>query len=97
MRKMPKSLLVFGETIPIELKKGMRDEGTLGEYNKETKIITMDADLPNDELMLTLLHEMGHAIEDRVSISQAIDKDVFEIITDTFAKCLVENFSIKPL
>lgn len=87
----PESFIVFGEIISVEYVKGLDSYGV---YDRQHKTIQIRDCLTGDELTCTLIHELGHAIEDRLSFLQAIDEGVFEIVNDNYAKCLVENFTI---
>lgn len=70
-------------------------EDTHGHYEKDKLKITLDKSLEGDLFYETLLHEIFHAVEYRISINQAVNSEVMEIINDTFAKAIVENFDIR--
>ena len=95
---MKKALVfdIFGAIIPVEYVTDLiGDEGAEGIYCAKTKSIQIDDSLENDDYMMTLIHEFFHGISDRISLNQALDERLEEIICDAFAKCIVENFEIK--
>jgi len=91
-----KLLMIFGECVEIrEVDNLLHDEQTAGDYCSRTKTIRIDSSLRGDEFLTTLIHELVHALSDRISIRQALDHQTEEIIADTFAKAIVENFRLK--
>lgn len=76
--------------------KPLQEQGFLGVYEPQKKLITIDDQLSHDEELHTELHEVLHAAWDRLSLNQtAIPREVQEIIVDGFATVLVENYKIK--
>lgn len=91
--ELPKQLHVYGRNIPVNLAK--HDEHA-GMFCKEEYKIYITPDQTEHEKWTTLLHEMFHAVVHRCSIYQALDDNLEEIIVDSFATAIWENFELKP-
>lgn len=98
-RKTPKSVMVFGEEIKINIVKNLGEIGNAhGMFVPKTKQILIDEETSKDRDMfwITLLHEMFHAYASRISLKDAgISDEMEELIADTFAKFLTETFDLK--
>jgi len=95
--KKTQCFVVFGQLVPIEYEDGLaRNEGSAGEYCDKEKFIKIDSELEGDDLSLTQIHEGGHAVCDRIGLSQGISKELEEVIVDSFATFIVENFKLTP-
>ena len=91
---------VLGLVIPIE-----RDDirlqalGAMGAYDYGEKTIYLQSEYDSaDELVSTLVHEMGHAVLDRVG--GTLGGTLEEILVETIALVITENFQLilrKPL
>ena len=93
--KLPKIWNIFG--LKIKLKIAHFETNIAGQYEPSKKLITLNAQHETDqELMHTLLHELGHAMFYRVSINQAVSYETHEYIVNNYATMLLENFEIKP-
>jgi Zn-dependent peptidase ImmA (M78 family) len=86
---------VFGKNVPVKFT-DLSEEDAYGIYSRKTGKILIDSKLKDDKLLHTLLHEGFHAVFDRVSIRQGVGTEAEEIICDTFATFLLENFVILP-
>ena len=90
--KLPKQFVVFGQTYKVEYK----DLGdSVGGYCHSNGLIQINERLDESQVMPVLIHEFFHAVFNRVSLDQTISYAVEQIIVDTFAKALVENFEVK--
>lgn len=90
------SVDVFGQLTPVEyVKDYAEDEGHAGDYDTKLKIITIDKNLDSSERLSTLLHEMGHALFDRIGLTQGVSKEYEETVVESYAKMIVENFNLK--
>lgn len=92
----PKNIDIFGKKIPVVFKKDLKDDdGTkaCGLYCFENDIIYLDSDLPKKLMIESLYHECFHALMERIGLNQtSISEDVKEIICESFAKFVDENF-----
>lgn len=91
-------LKIFGITVPVKQKPNLtRETGWAGYYDITEKCIYLEPTLSKEERAHTLAHEFFHAVNFRTSMPQTkIPMEVFEIIVDTFATALTENFDLKP-
>lgn len=92
-------LKIFGSNIRVKMIRGMIEvHGLRGLYQPALKVISIDSDQPKEDQMQTLLHEVVHVVINRIGIDQAkISEGVEEIICESVATALIENFKIKPL
>lgn len=93
--KLPKSVTVFGHRYKVKAEKDLCRQGAYGMCDRLKKIIHIDADLKGDPLYHTLIHELGHALFDRIGICQGISSDLEEVIVENVATMILENFKIK--
>jgi Zn-dependent peptidase ImmA (M78 family) len=87
-----KCINIFGKTYKIEYKDltGMPYQG---QFKHEDALIVIHSKLGDYEKQQTLMHEMLHAVLDRLSISDVVDERIEEILVDSIATFLCENFS----
>jgi Zn-dependent peptidase ImmA (M78 family) len=65
-----KSVKIFGLDVLVAPKKDLlKEQAVFGYYSIEEKTIYYDADLPPKTMRLTIRHEMGHAMWDRLGLS----------------------------
>ena len=88
-------LKVFGLNIPVR-EADLSEEDAHGLYLRKKKQILLDHNLKDEDFLHTLLHESFHAVFDRISLRQGVSTEAEEIICDTFATFLLENFHLKP-
>jgi len=94
--KLPKSVDVFGQFILVTRKSGLlnKTDPEHGYFQNGEIVVGINKD-PSIELQ-TLIHEMGHALWERLSLNQTdIHPDIQEILCDVYATMMVENFDIK--
>lgn len=89
-------LNIFGTTYRILKTKGeLPIHGASGVCDLENKIIYIASELKGDEYQRVLIHESIHAIINRCSIDQAqLSNDIQEVLCDTIAVALTENFRL---
>ena len=94
--KLPKSINILGQDLEVI-------EGPLnhmyGCYDYIQKCIFIDTEVHkkwNEDIQATFIHEMIHAISKRVGLSQSIDRDIEEIICESIANCITDNFTLVP-
>lgn len=88
---------VFGLTVPVYYQD--LSQTTSGEF--VLKEIKIDKSLRGYESDHAHIHELGHALFERIGLSQtgisrALSGDLEEIIVDSFATVMVENFRLYP-
>lgn len=84
---------VLGRKISCKVIENLKDEtGRLdGNYCPEEFLIEVDKE--KVECKITLLHEMGHAMFHRLGCE--LDPNLEEILVESFANVVNENFDIK--
>lgn len=92
--KLPKSIKVFGETYKIKVIKE-KDPVNLGLCDFQKKIILVHDRQSSKEIMHTLIHEVGHAVFNRIGLNQSISHDLEEVIVDSIATAISENFRLQ--
>ena len=93
--KIPEWIEVYGQLYEIQLDPRCEEIHNCHGYHHElSRLIVIDANLEGDIAIQTMLHECFHAIFKRLSFNQGIDSALEEIIVDSFAKWIVENFNI---
>lgn len=90
------SIKIYGWDIPIKKQKGLTESaGFLGYYDYEARHIVIDAAIPKEHYMSTLLHEIIHALFHRAGLHQAkIPESLEEIICEQVSTVLTENFKL---
>jgi hypothetical protein len=85
-------LHIFGKIYRILKIRGLKNSA---EIDYDNKIISVSEDEIGEQFIHSIIHEMGHAVFDRISIDKtSIPDDVKEIICDTIATTIIENFNI---
>jgi Zn-dependent peptidase ImmA (M78 family) len=93
--KLPKFFNVFG--LKPKLKIVEMNPNFAGQYDTIKNVITLNSLHESDqELLHSLMHELGHCMFYRVSINQAVSYETHEFIVNNYATMLLENFDIKP-
>lgn len=91
---MRKTLTVFGKKVKVKTQAGLTQKGVCGLFLAEEGQIVLCSSLKGEERLQTLLHEFFHAVIARVSVNQAINNEIEEVIVDTLATALIENFTV---
>ena len=95
MKTFPKkfNLTILGQKIPVLVTKDI-DNSFAGLYNfKEKKIYIQEGQTRNDAVM-TLMHEMFHALSHRAGISQVISNEMEEVLAEQISIMIHENFNL---
>ena len=87
----PKSIKIFGQTFKFQYV-DLEDQDIDGEVKAKKSLIIIDENLEGEELQHTMLHEIGHAIFHRMGWKQSIPHELEEVIVDTYATFLIDNY-----
>ena len=98
--KLPRKVEIYGSKYKLKIfvnphVQGIPVEGYCDSLNK---IICLSRDILKDKefTMEVLIHEMGHALMDRMGVRLTqLPPELEEIIVQAFAIMLIENFDIK--
>lgn len=101
---------VFGQEVPVIAKKNLTrdlEDGTLAYYDTEDEVIIFDWDLPLDDFIVALGHEMVHVVYQRLNLIDysAIEEmnahictiPIFENLEVSLCESQLESFlSLQP-
>jgi hypothetical protein len=98
MRKLPKSVTIFGRRIPIKnipSKKIIElypefTQSPLGLWDSSKRIIIINSDFPIEDQRYTLFHELGHCVKTFVGLDLILDPSLQEVIVQSFGT-LIED------
>lgn len=90
--KLPKRVLIFGQLVKVE--KAKLDHHIDGLYWPKG-LIQISEQAKRDHVPLVFIHELIHAVIARTSLHQVINGETEEIICDSIAKAITENFTLK--
>ena len=94
MKKLPKSVTVFGRIIPIhnlssdkikELYPDFQQAAPLGLWDSSRRVIIINKDFPVIDQAYTLKHEMGHAMMTFIGLDLIIDPSLQEVLVQSMA------------
>lgn len=92
---MKKFITIFGQKVQIKYV-DMSECDYDGLFNGETQTIYIAKTLKGKNLQKVLVHEMIHAVLDRIGAHQlSISRDAEEIICEQLSVFLVEQFNLK--
>lgn len=92
-KRRPKSVYIFGRKLVFIPDPQLVDRGYLGLFESGPFTVRYSPLLGKDQLIQVLLHEIGHAIMDRLGLHQTnISSDACEVMVEGFATWLTENF-----
>jgi Zn-dependent peptidase ImmA (M78 family) len=92
--KLPKKLNILGRTIKVI---DAPIKGCYGVFYPLQSEIVINTPIIKDhglDVNQTLIHEMIHVVMNRTGLDQIIDPQVSEIICETIANSMVDNFKI---
>lgn len=89
-------LQIFGKEYRVMKAKRLAESGTAAYVDFNNKLIVVDSELVGEDYWVAIMHEVYHALVDRISLDQVIKDQLEEIVVDVFAKCLIENFKLTP-
>jgi hypothetical protein len=85
--------LVFGWKIPI-LKMNPQED-VVGVYIPEAKTIGVASGARGEDLEKVCMHEILHAMMDRLYIDSQVDEKLVEVIIENSCQVIFENFKVK--
>lgn len=91
--KLPKHILIFGQLVKVT--KAKLDPHIDGLFWPKG-LIQINQEIKRDHIPLVLTHELIHAVIARTSLHQVINGETEEIICDSIAKAITENFKLAP-
>jgi hypothetical protein len=93
--KPKKPVNIFGKIVPVYLAKDLvTDQPVFGCFDPATWTIYLDDSQTKPELLETLIHEMGHALMQRLYLVGVIDPKIIEIIVEGYTHVMIENFKL---
>lgn len=87
---------VFGRKIPI-LIADLSEKELDGAYSRERKTIVLHKDLAEEDIVITALHEIIHAILHRQALCQVIPEEIEELIAESISTWLDENYDFPEI
>jgi hypothetical protein len=95
MKNFPKkfNLIIFGQKTPVKVTKEL-PEHLAGLYRTREKDILISDGQTKDDAIMTMLHEMTHAVFRRAGLSQSIDHDLEEVVAEQISIAIHENFNL---
>jgi Zn-dependent peptidase ImmA (M78 family) len=91
----PKRLFVFGKACEITYLEHIED-GIAGEFDPETYKIKININLDAETVLITIVHEICHALFYRLNYHSFLTENEIELLCDQFAVMIVENFDLSP-
>ena len=87
---------ILGARVKLHFQEKLFETGAVGLYDPDQKKIIIDSRLNENDKLHTLIHEFVHAVQFRSGLVQtSIPQDLHEIMAETIATALIENFEIK--
>ncbi len=84
-------LNIFGKEYLVKIQSISTQE--IGICNHLTnEIFIDDSKITNDSLEQVIIHEVIHALVDRIGFRQFLESQAEEILCESLSRCLVENF-----
>jgi Zn-dependent peptidase ImmA (M78 family) len=97
--KMPQAFNVFGQTVNVIYHNEplfVNERPAYGYYDYSTFTVHIAPHENKDELVKTILHELGHSIMDRIGLVRtSVHNDLFEIIVEAYSRFIHDNFKLK--
>lgn len=96
--KIPKKVTILGRTFKVlqlsetQIREETGVDNAEGAVNYRKRRISLRKDLPEDEMLITFLHECHHAIDYITGFSQVTGGDIFEIAAESRANGFFDVF-----
>lgn len=97
---LPKHIIVLGQKYSIKQKYDLYHNNTPvhGLVDFDKKLIIIDSEQSNDQKLITLLHEIGHAVVKESALGEAgLLDEIEEIFVEQMAKTIMANFKFKKM
>lgn len=92
---LPKSVNVYGEKIKVKLQ-DLKNHSVAGFFDGDKNLIVICNSLKGNDLLLTFLHEVSHAIWSKSGMRQMhCSSDVEEMTCENIPNWIVKNFDLK--
>jgi hypothetical protein len=94
LKKIPKTLKVLGKTwrIRVVSPQAMQTQGAIGEAHFDARIILLSNELKGEILRTTFYHEAVHALQWESGLTQAMSREMSEVMADLVARLIDDNF-----
>ena len=89
--KLPKSVDIFGKPYLIKM---INNLDSVGLCDFDNSIIYVRANQSPEQIFITLLHEINHAIQYRTGLYQALPIQIQEVISENFSVAYREIFNM---
>jgi len=90
--RLPKQINVMGKNYQIIKSSDMEDMGLLDE---EAGTLSINMNQSEEDLLNTLVHELGHALFRRCGFNQGVQDQLEESIVQSYANMITEVFNLK--
>jgi len=85
--------MIYGQKWKIQIDNSL-PHGLAGQCQISKKTIALSKNQSREELIHTLIHEMGHALTFRVGTFQAISDEMIEVLVESNATMITEAFKL---
>jgi Zn-dependent peptidase ImmA (M78 family) len=93
--KIPRSINIFGKDCKIvKVKDLVKKHEAYGRFKHSNFTIELDSKISGELLRVTFLHELLHAVFERLMLNDDFDEKTEEKLCDQIATFLAENFII---
>lgn len=92
LNELPKTVNIFGQKYKVKVED--LPPHLAGQCDRQSFEILLNSELIEPLVGEVLLHEIGHAVFSRVGLLQCVEHNIEEIIVDTFATAISENFKL---
>jgi hypothetical protein len=97
MRNLPSKVMIFGKPVKIKYSEDVSVNGhpVFGLFEPDKWAITIDSKQSREQIIDTIIHEMGHALMSRLYLVSIIPAEIIEQIVENYAVMLRENMNLK--
>ena len=91
--RIPETVTIFGMLVRV-IETDL-DDDTAGFYDPKSNTIFLDHTLKRQDKIVTLIHEMTHAVAIRLNWIGSMSKEEIEFVCDHVATVVAENFYLR--